>query len=131
MTYLCLRMVLFVKKRINIRRLAREKIEREIQFTLPTKDNSFIRARLNTVLQSPTINDSQTTEISKIKFSYANELLKKLEIAKLSTADGLQAQSLTETIRACAGKTSCTANDLRSLNEAFSTLLKLSAKYAI
>ena len=129
--YVILRIILGVKRKIIERKAKREQIERSLQFTLPEKDNSFIRARLNTVLKPTKVKESERMEIGKIEFSYAKALLEKLTDCRLSTADGLKAQSLMEIIGEYAVKPTCTTGELAKLSEAFSTLLKLSAKYAV
>ena len=129
--YLILRFILSVKRKIIARKAKREQVERELQFTLPDKDNSFVRARLNTVLKPQKTEDVETSEIQKIEFAHAKALIEKLKACRLTTADGLKIQSLIETIGTCATSSTCTTSELNQLSEAFSTLLKLSAKYAI
>ena len=126
--YLILRTVLALKAKIK-RRL---KTERQLQFTLPEKDNSFIRARLNTVLKSENEQETvQEPQAVDFRLGYAKQLLMKLKEQKLSTADSLKREEFSALIGAYTNKLQCTASDLRTLNDALAGLLKLSAKYAV
>ena len=128
---LVLRIVFGVKKRIKNRRESRAKIERELKFTLPEKDNSFIRARLNTVLKQEEPEKLQETQTKDFQLSYAKQLLVKLKESKLSTADSLKTEEFSSLLALYANKEKYTPNDLRTLNDALSGLLKLSAKYCV
>lgn len=130
--YLILRTVLALKAKIKTRRERRLKTERQLQFTLPEKDNSFIRARLNTVLKSENEQETvQEPQAIDFRLGYAKQLLMKLKEQKLSTADSLKREEFSALIGAYANKLQCTASDLRTLNDALAGLLKLSAKYAV
>ena len=130
--YLILRTILAVRTKIQTRREQRLKRERQLQFTLPEKDNSFIRARLNTVLKSESEQETiQEPHAIDFRLAYAKQLLVKLKEQKLSTADSLKREEFSALIGAYANKLQCTASDLRTLNDALAGLLKLSAKYAV
>ena len=130
--YLILRTILAVRTKIQTRREQRLKRERQLQFTLPEKDNSFIRARLNTVLKSENEQETvQEPQAIDFRLGYAKQLLMKLKEQKLSTADSLKREEFSALIGAYANKLQCTASDLRALNDALAGLLKLSAKYAV
>lgn len=130
--YLILRTILAVRTKIQTRREQRLKRERQLQFTLPEKDNSFIRARLNSFLKSETENEkTQEPHAIDFRLAYAKQLLVKLKEQKLSTADSLKREEFSALIGAYANKLQCTASDLRTLNDALAGLLKLSAKYAV
>lgn len=130
--YLILRTILAVRTKIQTRREQRLKRKRQLQFTLPEKDNSFIRARLNTVLKSESEQETiQEPHAIDFRLAYAKQLLVKLKEQKLSTADSLKREEFSALIGAYANKLQCTASDLRTLNDALAGLLKLSAKYAV
>ncbi|MBQ8685651.1 MAG: hypothetical protein IJ514_05735 [Clostridia bacterium] len=133
LSYLVLLLLCSVKGKIKKRREARAKIERKLQFTLPDSENSFVRARLNTVLKPTDTEDGQqeTLPAQELKISYARQLLTRLKETQLSTADRLKTDELAGLISVYMSKDGWTANDLRALNDAFSGVLKLSAKYSV
>lgn len=135
--YLILWGTLTARKKFAERKAARAEIERKLQYTLPQRENAFVRARLNTVLQVPKNGENaeevlgQTNAEELCRLSHAQKLLLKVKAAKLTTADRLSTEELTAVFGAYLKKEKLTAGDLRLLNDAFSDLLKLSAKYSV
>ncbi len=130
--YLFLFVALKIRARIAKRKKERAKAERKLQFALPDRDNSFVRARLNTVLQvderpafsSPVLQEG-------VCFSHARTLLARVKEAPLSPAERLETDELSKMIALYLQKSDFTAEDARVVNEAFARILKLSAKYAV
>lgn len=122
-----------LRQRIKRRRAEREEIRRRLQYTLPDKENTFVRARLNTVLQVPqTPTDYKKTAGGEpVRLTYARKLLAKLLEAPLSAAERLQAEDIGKTFALYLKKETWDNADLRGINDTFSALLKLSAKYAV
>ncbi len=118
---------------IHSKRRKREQKEarwRQQQFTLPEQENSFVRARLNTVLRVP--EESETPILAgQVEFTYAKKLLEKVLMAELSTADRLQAQELGALFGVYCGKEKLQTYDMQAINEGFAKLLKLAAKYSV
>ena len=122
-----------LQKAIKKRRADRAQIERRLQYTLPDKDNSFVRARLNTVLhvnEPPTLEKTEKTE-NVLSLSHAQKLLARLREMPLSTADRLETEEMSRLLSAYTNKEELTTGDMRTVNDTFAYLLKLSAKYSL
>lgn len=113
-------------KKLRGNRLARMEKARAMQYTLPERDNEFVRARLKTVLCKE---DEEACE--GVELSYARELLAKLGSVKLSVAERLEISELNALFALYMRKETLTASEVRMLGDAFGRLLKLSAKYAL
>ncbi len=134
--YLFLSAGLALRAKITERKRRRAEIKRRLQYTLPDRENSFVRARLNTVLRVEEENANADmggadTFDPPIKLGYAAGLLKKLKDAPLSAAERLQADEMENAFSLYLHKSGWTAGDLRAVNELCSSLLKLSAKYSV
>lgn len=122
-----------IEKAVKKRRAARAEIERRLQYTLPDKDNSFVRARLNTVLHvdgPPTVERTEKTE-NVLSLSHAQRLLARLREMQLSTADRLETEEMSRLLSAYVKKDSLSTSDMRTVNDTLAYLLKLSAKYSL
>lgn len=119
------------------RRKRRAEILRKVQYTLPEKDNTYIRERLNTALHTnvpagKTENASQEIGSKEnLQTSYARKLLEKLQEAPLTKAERLEMQEVSRLFSAYLRKSCWTVEDVRLINDMFSYLLKISAKYAL
>ena len=138
--YLTLAASLALQERRIKRKLARADIERRLQFTLPQKDNTFIRERLNTVLRAPekeektdVLNeaDDGVGATENFRLSHARTLLAKLRETSLSAADRLETEEMSRLLATYMKKNRLTADDLRTINDTFVGILKLSAKYSV
>lgn len=147
--YVVLWSVLAWRARRRKRRAERERLARAVQFTLPEKENSFIRARLNTVLHVNERNENreiatpqflerekeegtgEETKATELPLSHAMKLLTKLRQAQTSAADKLSVAELLVLITSYKNKPALTAGELRTLNDAFSAVLKLAGKYSV
>ena len=119
-----------VKRRAEKRNRAEER-KRRLQFTLPDKDNTFVRARLHTVLQPPLALEEESAVQESVQVSYARKLLSRLLESPLSAAERLQAEDIGKTFALYQKKVGVSEVDLCGINEAFALLLKLSAKYEV
>lgn len=108
------------------KKLQREERYRQLQYTLPDRGNSYIRARLNTALQTEKGVEKWNTE-----FCYARELLNKVRQVQLCATDQLQAEQVGKTLSLFAHKEGLKTGELQVVNEAFAVLLKLAAKYGV
>lgn len=133
--YLVLAAVLVSKEKRRQRKRDRAEVERKLQFLLPQKDNSFVRARLHTALNADmgASNSAIPEEDSgeKLRLEYAKKLLAKVWEAPLSTAERLTVEDMEKDFSAYMRKEKWTARDARKINELLSILLKLSAKYSV
>ena len=121
-----------LKKRVKKRRDYRRKIERKLRFTLPDKENAFVRARLNTVLQvgDESSDDENRTE-GYFRFEHARRLLLAVKNAEISGTERLEITELFALFELYAKKTEWNSTELRAVNDAFSRVLKLAAKYSV
>ena len=121
------------RKGIKKRRENRRAIERKLKYTLPDKDNAFIRSRLNTVLKPPENEAGQEEEQAEkyFRLEYARKLLNAVKNASVSVAERLEVAELLVLFEAYLKKTEWKISDLKAVNNAFSRVLKLSAKYSV
>lgn len=110
-----------------------EKAERlrKMKFTLPDKDNEYLRARLNTVLKERKEGEGITRTQADVHPDYAKRLLNGLKNAPVSAVERLETEELGGAISMYFKKERLTEGDLSAVNEAFARLIKLSAKYEI
>lgn len=125
--YLLLFCLLSVRETVRERRKRRAEIRRRLQYTLPDRDNSYVRARLNTALQPE--REEETNE--RVDLDYARGLLARIKEAPLSRAERLETEEISRLVALYIEKKAWSATDLRAVNDAFSRMLKLSAKYAV
>ena len=105
--------------------------EREIKFTLPDRENTFVRSRLSTALNSEFCKAQENEEKLAIDFSQALNMLDKILIAPLSTAEKIEAGQMQAELCAFEKKGLFSAKEVSAINDKFSRLLKLSAKYGV
>ncbi len=121
-----------IRTKILKRRIQREEMLRKLKFTLPDKDNSYIKSRLNTVLQPESkIEVKPEGEKKTFRLEHARQLLAKIKEAPLTRAERLEMEELSKLFNAYLKKYKWTSEDVRLLNEMFAYLLKLSAKYSV
>ncbi len=134
LSYLFVLVCTNVRAILKKRKIQRQKTERKLQFTLPDKENAFVRARLNTVLSVADETDDEwqgEEEKEHFTLSHARQLLIKLKEKKLSLADGLEVEEIAQMLKLYLKKETLTIGDIRAVNDTFACLLKLSAKYAV
>jgi hypothetical protein len=135
LTYLLLFLTLSARRAVLARRRLRAEAERRIQYTLPERDNTFVRARLHTALRSDNAFNAYTggenTQKRSVRLAYAKTLLSKAKEAPLTVAERLQIEEMEKILALYYDKKEWTAEELRSVNELCSSLLKISAKYAV
>lgn len=109
----------------------REKL-RAVQYTLPERSNTYVRARLHTALQPE--EEDQETPISpseRRRFAYTESLLVQLRNAALGAAERLRAEELASAFVAYMHKAEWSAEDVRSVNEICAAVVRLAAKYEV
>lgn len=127
--YIALVCALECKKAWRKKREAKETSLKRLEYTLPDKENSFIRERLNTVLKTGE-NEGEKAE-TYFRFVHACKLLAKVREKPLSTAERLETDEIDALFKAFLKKEKWNFEDVRIVNEAFARILKLSAKYAV
>lgn len=110
------------------RKKEREKVERAVCYTLPASKNEYIRNRLHTVLREE---EKENEEPLNLSFSWAWRTVLRLQNAKLSLTERLEVERLTNLLSQYKRKQSFATEDVLLLNDAFSKLMKLSAKYNV
>ncbi len=144
--YVLLTCALIVRAVVLRRKKRRAEILRKVQYTLPDKENSYIRSRLNNALQGENL-QSKSKALNALEHvvqerkeegvkgafhaDYAKKLLEKLQEAPLTKAERMEMQEISRLFSAYIKKSRWTVEDVRVLNDMFSYLLKISAKYAI
>ena len=128
--YLLAFSILISKQKAWERRARRAEDARRLLYTLPDRENTFVQARLNTVLRTDYGDDGlPTTE--QVDLGYAKKLLADLLAKPLSAGERLQAEDMGKMIRAYLQKPRWTAADLRTVNDTLSALMKLCSKYSV
>lgn len=106
--------------------------KRKIEYTLPEQDNTYIRSRLNTVLRDPSAQGVENNGYKEtVRLAYARKLLERVKEAPLSVAERLETEEISRTFALYLSKAEWGAKEYRTVNELFSVLLKLSAKYSV
>ena len=129
--YLLLLAFLKIKETRRARREKRARESRQAMFTLPDKENSFVRDRLNTSLHvEEEVPDGTQREYdmdeSKLRLNHVRDMLAKLKAAPLAPGE-----EISRLITLYATKNRLTAKEIRDLNDCLSAILKMTAKYAL
>ncbi len=105
---------------------------------LPERDNTYVRARLHTVLRAEEAGASSHERKSvpyenrgTVRLGYARRLLAGVQDAPLSPAERLETETLARSFEEYALCEKWSAEQLRAVNALFARLLKLAAKYAV
>ena len=116
----------------------KREISRRLQYALPDKENAYVRARLGTALQAGAESASKMRELFitdkksvGVRLGYARKMAVKIQEAPLTPVERLDVEELASLIGLYMQKEKWSNGDLRTVNEVFSKLLKLSAKYSI
>ena len=123
--------IFYLFSRISRRRKRRKSANREVEFTLPDRENTFVRSRLSTVLNREFCEAERQEEKLAIEFSQALKLLDKISIAPLSAAEKIEVGQMQSDLRTFEEKQTFSVREVSSINETFVRLLKLSAKYGV
>ena len=137
--YALLTCALIIRTSILRRRKRRMELLRKVQYTLPEKDNTYIRERLNTALKSANAplyksSDNAVKELGNkenFQTDYAGKLLQKVQEAPLTKAERMEMEEVSRLFSAYLKKSRWTVDDVRLMNDMFSYLLKISAKYSV
>ncbi len=116
-------------KRVRAKRKEKERWNREVQFTLPQRDNTLVRDRLHSALREE--EPPSEGEELQFRFAYATALLAKLRAQPLSVAERLETNELGKVLALYKEKERYLGEDIRLLGETFSRVLKLAAKYGV
>ncbi|MBQ9714425.1 MAG: hypothetical protein IJV83_03795 [Clostridia bacterium] len=106
---------------------------------LPPQGNEYVRSRLNTVLRKPEdeVGFSRVRESAlyenreSVRLGYARRLIVQIKDAPLTQAEYLETQTLSQILTEYGMQGKWSAEELRKMNDVFSRLLKLAAKYSV
>lgn len=120
----------FIAREKKWARYAERRAElRKLQYCLPDRENTYVQARVNSVLNANCGED--LPEVEQIDFGYARKLLSALREKPLSVGERLQAEDIGKSFGVYLQKPRWSVADLRAVNNAFSALMKLCAKYSV
>ena len=128
LSQLAFSLALFVRNKRRLRRWKQLHVHRNCQFTLPDKDNKYLRQRLQTALSCEKSEEPRQVGVCG---DYARERVMKLKGAGLSTVDELRLNDLAKGLEMLLMKEKLTATEQADLNVSLSALLKMSAKYGV
>ncbi|MBO4940373.1 MAG: hypothetical protein J6D30_05085 [Clostridia bacterium] len=130
--FLILQFSIWLHNRRKQKRRERAEILRKLEFTLPDRENNYVRARLNTTLQCTDRGEKKAGETTPVlRLEYVKKLLTSVRNAPLTMTERLEAEDMTKLFNVYLSKSKWTSEDVRAVNDLFSRLLKLSAKYAV
>lgn len=121
--------VFVIRQRKRREKEARAGASRRIQYTLPQRENGYIRTRLQNGLKVENM-DEGARQV-RVRLGYARILLGKVNAAPLTVAERLQAEEMEKVLALYRGKNEWTAWEVRGVNDTCAALLKLAAKYAV
>ena len=109
--------------------------EKSFSFTLPDRENSFVRDRLKGPLVPEEERKKQTeTVLMKdldVRLDYTKKTVAKLKSLELTPADRLEVNRISKTVAFYALKNALSPSETRALNDCFARLLKWTTKYAV
>jgi hypothetical protein len=121
--------VLVIRQRKRRKKEGCALVSRRMQYTLPQRENGYIRTRLQNGLKVENM-DEGARQV-RVRLGYARILLGKVNTAPLTVAERLQTEKIAKTLALYRDKNEWTAWEVRGVNDTCATLLKLAAKYAV
>lgn len=131
MGYVVLYVLLAVRCKIVRRREARTALKRRIQFTLPDRENEYLRDRLRISLNTKREEVVSERKQVGVRIGYARKMIAKIKEASLTPTERIDVEEMAGLIAVYDSKEKWSASDVKVMSEVFSRLLKLSAKYGI
>lgn len=104
--------------------------ERRLQYGLPDRENAYVQARLNTVLRMDE-RQERLAVTERVDLGYAKKMLSAVLEKPLSAGERLQAEDIGKSLGVYMQKSRWSTDDLRTVNDIFSVLMKLCAKYSV
>ncbi len=123
-----------IKEKREKKRLQRERLEKERSFTLPDRENSFVRERLNGVLREKRETDDKkifAVDGEKLRLEYVRGLISKTKASPISAADRLEINRLSKRITEIVSQELLTLRETYELSDCFLSVIRLAAKYAV
>jgi hypothetical protein len=120
-----------IRERIAERKARREEKKRRVQFTLPDRENQYLRDRLQTALHTEREEAVLEKRVSVARMGYARKLLAQVKESPLTPVERIDVEEFAKLLAAYDRKGKWSASDVKTVSEIFSRLLKLAAKYEI
>ena len=120
--------ILALRRRLRARRVRVFEEKRRLQYTLPDRENEYLRDRLRTALNplSP-----PKEEGARVSLGYAKRMLARLKESPLSPLERIEIEETAAFVALLSKKEKWSGADAKSVNEVLSRLLKLAAKYEL
>ena len=140
---LCLSLVLLIavlfalcvycKNRRKKRRELRAEQGRKLLFTLPDKENTFLRDRLNSVLKPPNLEEDRLNPQlhDGVQFLHVEGMLEKAFALPLSLGDRFTLEETAKLLKCLSLREDWSEKDLKIMNDCCLNALKIMAKYAV
>lgn len=110
-------------------------ITQSFSYTLPDRENSFVRERLKGALVPEEESKKQTATVLMkdldVRLDYTRKTVAKLKALELTPADRLEVNRISKTVTFYALKNALSPSETRALNDCFARLLKLTTKYVV
>ena len=124
---------IYIKRKRKERKKRRAERENRLCYTLPDKQNSFLRDRLNSVLKTPdlTTDLANPVEADGVCLDYTMEMIDKALNAPLSFADRLSIEETAKLFKVICMRMEWSEKDVKTMNDCCLSTLKILAKYAV
>lgn len=120
-----------IRKKIALRRIQRAEIKRQLKFTLPDRENDYVRARLHTALHTEREDFGTEKGNAGVRIHYARKMLAKIKESQLTPVERIDVEEMARILALYEVKEKWSTSDIKAMSEVFSRLLKLAAKYEI
>ena len=120
--------ILALRRRLRERRVRVFEEKRRLQYTLPERENGYLRDRLRTALQPLSPPEEEGVRVS---LGYAKRMLAQVKESSLSPLERIEIEETAAFVALLSKKELWSATDAKSVNEVLSRLLKLAAKYEV
>lgn len=129
--YATVYILLETRRKIAVRKAQRAEIKRCLQYTLPDRENGYLRDRLHTALQGNKEELSVEKHTVGVRIGYARKMLAKIKEAPLTPVERIDVEEMARLLLMYERMEKWSTSDIKAISELFSRLLKLSAKYEI
>ncbi len=123
--------IVTLKKRAKAKKRARIQAARQLQYTLPDARNDYLRERLRTTLHADGYLGQKGKAGMPVRLRYAEQMLSLLKASALSPVERLEVEEMGKVVALYQEEEDWGGEEIKAVNEIFSRLLKLSAKYEI
>ena len=119
---------LSAKQRRRIAWMRAKKEAKRTEYTLPDRENGYLRERLETVLSAPQSTETRPFDVAT---EYIKQTVAKLRAATLSAVDRMRLDEIVKAVAAYEMKGQLTGREQKELNVCLAEILKMAAKYGV